>query len=172
MSEVARIAILGAECTGKSTLSEALAGHYGAVWVPEYLREFCGTHDRVPHEDDQYGIARTQLDRENDAALRASRFLFCDTTPLMTAVYSRAYWGRVDAQLAALAAAHDYALTLVAAPDGPWVADGILRDSDAVRQGVHRLLVEALDAHRIPFVQLTGSLAQRLRQAEAVLGMP
>jgi nicotinamide riboside kinase len=90
----------------------------------------------------------------------------------MTAVYSRAYWGRVDAQLAALAAAHDYALTLVTAPDGPWVADGILRDSDAVRQGVHRLLVEALDAHRIPFVQLTGSLAQRLRQAEAVLGMP
>jgi NadR type nicotinamide-nucleotide adenylyltransferase len=173
MSGAARIAILGAECTGKSTLSAALAGHYGTVWVPEYLREFCGAHGRVPHEEDQYGIALAQLERENEAAPRASRFLFCDTTPLMTAVYSRAYWGRVvDERLAALAAAHDYAFTLVAAPDGPWVADGILRDSDAVRQNVHRLLVEALEEHRIPFVQLTGSLEQRLRQAEALLGQP
>ena len=37
------------------------------------------------------------------------------TTPLMTAVYSRVYWGRVPDDLLALEAAHDYAFTLVAA---------------------------------------------------------
>ncbi|MEG2902189.1 MAG: AAA family ATPase, partial [Massilia sp.] len=37
---VARIAVLGAESSGKSTLSEALARRYDTVWVPEYLREF------------------------------------------------------------------------------------------------------------------------------------
>jgi NadR type nicotinamide-nucleotide adenylyltransferase len=172
MSSVARIAILGAESSGKSTLAEALARHYGTVWVPEYLREFVDTHGRVPHEEDQYGIARTQLERERMAAAEASRFLFCDTTPLMTAVYSRIYWKRVDDQLAALAAAHDYAFTLVAAPDSPWVPDGLQRDSDEVRQAVHRLLVAALDQAGIPFVQVTGNLAQRLGQAEGLLGKP
>jgi NadR type nicotinamide-nucleotide adenylyltransferase len=170
VSAVSRVAILGAESSGKSTLAEALANRYRTLWVPEYLREFVDTHARVPREDDQYGIARTQAAREDAAAARAQRFLFCDTTPLMTAVYSRVYWQRVDEQLAALAAIHDYALTLVAAPDGPWVADGLQRESAAVRQTVHRLLLAMLDERSIPFILVEGSLPQRLRQVEALLG--
>jgi NadR type nicotinamide-nucleotide adenylyltransferase len=170
MGAIVRVAILGAESTGKSTLAEALAQHYGTVWVPEYLREFVDTRGRVPFEEDQYGIACTQLERENQAAARASRFLFCDTTPLMTAIYSRVYWNRVDEQLAALAGAHDYALTLVAAPDNPWVPDGLMRDSDEVRQMEHRMVVETLIDRRIAFVQVSGDLPQRLRQVVELLG--
>jgi NadR type nicotinamide-nucleotide adenylyltransferase len=171
---VARVAILGAESTGKSTLTAALAAHYGALWVPEYLREFVETEGRVPREDDQPGIARTQLAREDALAAKAQeegrRLLFCDTTPLMTAVYSRIYWGRVQApELLALEAAHDYALTFVAAPDLPWVADGLQRDSDAVRQRVHACLLEVLAGRGIAWTLLTGDLAQRLRQADAAL---
>lgn len=171
-ASVARVAILGAESSGKSTLAEALAQHYGTVWVPEYLREFVDTHGRVPFEEDQFGIARTQLERENAAAPAASRFLFCDTTPMMTAIYSRVYWNRVDEQLAALDTSHDYAFTLVAAPDNPWVPDGLMRDSDEVRQMEHRMVVETLVERDIPFVLVTGSLPQRLIQAEALLGKP
>jgi nicotinamide riboside kinase len=109
-----RVAILGAESTGKSTLAPALAARYGTLWVPEYLREFVDTHGRVPHEDDQPGIARTQLEREQALLPQARRFLFCDTAPLMTAVYSRIYWGRVPQELLEMEAGHDYALTLVA----------------------------------------------------------
>jgi NadR type nicotinamide-nucleotide adenylyltransferase len=170
MSSVQRIAILGAESSGKSTLAEALAQHYGTVWVPEYLREFVDTHGRVPFEEDQFGIARTQRERENAAAANASRFLFCDTTPLMTAIYSRVYWNRVDAELAELDTVHDYAFTLVAAPDNPWVPDGLMRDSDEVRQMEHRMVVETLDERRIPFVLVSGSLPQRLRQVVELLG--
>jgi NadR type nicotinamide-nucleotide adenylyltransferase len=169
MKQLKRVAILGAESSGKSTLAAALAARYGTAWVPEYLREFVETEGRVPFESDQFPIARTQLEREDAAAGRASRFLFCDTTPLMTALYSRVYWGRVDQQLAALDAAHDYALTLVAAPDSPWVPDGLMRESDAVRQAVHALLLQTLAARAIPFVLVSGSLAQRLQQVERVL---
>ena len=42
------ICLLGAECTGKTTLTQALAAHYGALWVPEYLRVFCDQHGRTP----------------------------------------------------------------------------------------------------------------------------
>ncbi|MGZ5200209.1 MAG: AAA family ATPase [Telluria sp.] len=170
MSTVMRVAIMGAESTGKSTLAEALAMYYDTVWVPEYLREFVETHGRVPHEADQYGIALAQRAREDAAADAARRFLFCDTTPLMTAVYSEHYWGRVDAQLATLATQHDYAFTLVSAPDLPWEPDGLQRDSDEVRHAVHRLLVAALEQRGIPFILVRGGLAARLRQAEYVLG--
>lgn len=170
MSRTMRVAILGAESTGKSTLAEALATHYGTLWVPEYLREFVDTKGRVPHEEDQYGIALEQRAREDAAAGAAARFLFCDTTPLMTAVYSEQYWGRVDAQLAVLAVTHDYAFTLVCAPDLPWEADGLMRDSDEVRQAEHRKLIYALEQRRISFTLIRGDRDERLRQAEHVLG--
>jgi nicotinamide riboside kinase len=88
----------------------------------------------------------------------------------MTAVYSRVYWNRVDRELEALARAHDYALTLVAAPDCPWEPDGLQRDSDEVRQRVHRVLVESLEERAIPFVLVEGSLAQRMGQVRNLLG--
>ncbi|MDN4054512.1 ATP-binding protein [Massilia sp. YIM B02763] len=166
---IERIAILGAESTGKSTLAEALAAHYGTVWVPEYLREFVDVNERVPREDDQVGIARTQLEREAALLPRANRFLFCDTAPLMTAVYSRIYWGRVPDALLALEAAHDYALTLVADIDLPWVPDGLQRESEEVRRRVHAQLLAVLDARAIPYTLLRGDLAQRMRQVAAFL---
>jgi nicotinamide riboside kinase len=71
-----------------------------------------------------------------------------------------------------LEAAHDYAHTLVAAPDLPWVPDGLQRESEAVRQRVHAQLVAVLDERRIPFTLLTGELDARLRQVAAVIGAP
>jgi NadR type nicotinamide-nucleotide adenylyltransferase len=169
MSQVERIAILGAESSGKSTLAAALAERYGTLWVPEYLREFVDTHGRVPRETDQIDIARTQMERENAAALAAHGYLFCDTTPMMTALYSRWYWNRVDAQLARLEQRHDYAHTFVTAPDAPWEADGLQRESDEVRQTIHAQVLEMLAQRGIDYVLLRGALEERLRQVELVL---
>lgn len=166
---VKRVAILGAESSGKSTLAEALARRYGTVWVPEYLREFVDTRGRVPFESDQYPIARTQREREEAAAGRANRYLFCDTTPLMTALYSRQYWGRVDPQLARLDGVHDYAWTFVTAPDSPWEPDGLQRESEEVRRKVHAMLVATLAERGISYVLLEGELMQRLERVEGLL---
>ncbi|MDM5178728.1 AAA family ATPase [Massilia sp. CCM 8695] len=169
MTPVLRVAILGAESSGKSTLAAALATHFGTVWVPEYLREFVDATGRVPQESDQFPIALTQMAREDAAARQASRFLFCDTTPLMTAIYSRWYWNRVDAQLSVLEQRHDYAITLVTAPDGPWEADGLQRESEAVRQTIHEQVVQMLDERGIGYSLVTGSLDERMVQAIRLL---
>ena len=162
---VLRIAILGAESTGKSTLAEALAAHYRTAWVPEYLREFVETQQRTPGADEQLLIATTQRQREAASEAHAHCLLFCDTTPLMTAVYSEHYFGQADAGLAALAAQHDYAATLVTAPTMPWVADGLQRESDAVRQQVHARLIRKLEHGGIAYQLVDGSPHQRVRQA-------
>ncbi len=170
-SRTKRVAILGAESSGKSTLAAALADHYRTVWVPEYLREFVDTRQRVPRSDEQFFIARTQVERETHAFALARRFLFCDTTPMMTAIYSRIYFDGVDQELAALvkSSTSSYDVTLVTAPDCPWVADGLQRESAATRDYVHAQLLRTLEQAAIPFLLVEGSLAQRLEQTRGYL---
>ena len=169
---VRKVAILGTASSGKSTLAGALAGRYQTLWVPEYLREFVDTAGRVPVAGDQFHIAATQRAREDAAAQQASRYLFCDTTPLMTAVYSRHYFGGIDAQLERLASSHlqDYDITLVTAPDIPWVADGLQRESEAVSVTINRMLLDELALRGIPYLSISGDPAQRLYQVEQRLG--
>jgi nicotinamide riboside kinase len=162
-----RVAIVGAASSGKSTLAEGLARRHHTLWVPEYLREFVDTEGRVPVAGDQFHIAATQRAREDAAAPNAGRYLFCDTTPLMTAIYSRLYFGGIDAQLAPLADAHarDYARTLVTAPDIPWVADA-QRESAEVCAIIHRMLLDELAARGIPYLLVSGDPEQRLALVE------
>lgn len=167
-----RVAILGSASSGKTTLAALLAQRYGTVWVPEYLREFVDARQRVPVEADQIHIARTQLAREEAAVAQARRYLFCDTTPLMTAVYSRHYFHGVDAQLAALAAAHAYDITLVCTPDIPWVPDGLQRESEDVSGIINGILSEELAARAIRYTLVSGSTEQRLTKVEQLLGQP
>ena len=164
-----RIAILGAESSGKSTLAEALARHYQTNWVEEYLREFVETFGRVPLEHEQILIARTQVERESIALKQSQRYLFCDTTPIMTEIYSRYCFGRPDPEVRAIAQSHRYDMTLVSAPDTPWVADGLQRVSDQVRQDIHQEVLLTLHHMHIPFTLITGPLTQRLEQVAALL---
>ncbi|MGV3743012.1 MAG: AAA family ATPase [Burkholderiaceae bacterium] len=168
-SSIARVAILGAESTGKSTLATELAAHYGTVWVPEYLREFVDTHGRTPQEHEQFFIASTQVSHEDKAIERADRFLFCDTTPLITALYSRFYFGRIDEPLQALVAARTYDFTIVTQPSGPWEPDGLMRESPEVRQTIHEQLLAALDAKGSAYLMVDGSVEERVRQVKAYL---
>ena len=166
---VNRIAILGAESSGKSELAQALAAHFETLWVPEYLREFVEVGGRVPVSEDQLLIAKTQLARENLAAANAHSWLFCDTTPLMTALYSRHYFDEIDPELVELELAHNYQFTIVTAPDFPWEPDGLLRESPQVRQKVHEDLLALLDERQIPFMLVEGSLEARLQQVQFAL---
>ena len=166
---VSRVAILGAESSGKSILAEALAKRFDTVWVPEYLREFVDVHQRVPREEEQILIARTQVQSEQEQFQHAKTWLFCDTSPLMTAIYSRHYFKHADAELEQLEQSHAYDFTIVTAPDFPWSGDGLQRDSAAVRQRIHEELLRILDERETPFLLVEGSLAERVEQVQLTL---
>jgi len=168
---VQKIAILGAESSGKSALAEALASHYQTLWVPEYLREFVELRSRVPEAREQLLIARTQVEREEQALVNARAWLFCDTTPLMTEIYSHYYFDEAESDLINLSSSHaqEYAFTLVTAPDFPWAPDGLQRESPAVRQIIHEQLLEVLEEREIPHMLIEGSLKDRVRQVEFAL---
>ncbi len=160
------VALLGAECTGKSTLAEALAAHLGAGLVSEYLREWCATHGRTPQRHEQAAIAAEQATRI-EAAAQAHARVICDTTPLITALCSEHYFEDRSLTADALAFQRRCDLTLLCAPDLPWQADGFLRDGPAVRERFDARVRAALTAGSIGWVDIHGSDGERLAAAVA-----
>ncbi len=169
MREPIIIAILGAECTGKSTLAAALAGALvdagiDATLVPEYLREFCAAQARTPRADEQRAIARGQSARICGAAQRHT-VVVADTTSLMTAIYSELCFGDPGLYADALLSQRACRLHLLTGLDVPWVADGIQRDEPATRERVDTHLRAVLLAQALPFSVLVGDTATRLETA-------
>lgn len=159
-----KIALLGAECTGKTTLAQFLAAALQArgqstYCASEALREWCDQHDRTPQAFEQIAIAHAQAQRVLQAP--ACDVLLADTTPLMTAIYSDIVFG--DPSLYPFALAHHafYDLTLLTGLDLPWVADGIQRDGTAMQRRVDARLREVLQAHGLRYSVVYGQGAQR-----------
>jgi NadR type nicotinamide-nucleotide adenylyltransferase len=166
------VTLLGAECTGKSTLAEALAAQFNAGLVREYLREWCDTHGRTPLQHEQAHIAATQTARI-EAAARRHDLVFCDTTPLITAMCSEHYFNDHSLTASAIAFQRRCDLTLLCAPDVPWEADGIQRDGPAVRAAFDARLRAVLTQQRVDWVDIQGDAGARLVQAlQAVHGAP
>ena len=168
-----RVAVIGAECTGKTTLCQALAQDAAGIWVPELLREFVQTSGRVPSPAEQPLLIEEQVRREHKALAEAARKgatrVLIDSTPLVTALYSAMYYE--DRTLLALASSHQrrYDVTLVTATDLTWEADGIQRDGPAARDRFHALLTHWLVAENIPHALIEGSGAARLAAARAAI---
>lgn len=156
-----RVAIVGAESTGKSTLAEALAPRLGqltgwrSTWVPEYLREWCERAGRTPAVHEQAAIADEQA-RRIEAAAAAHDIVVCDTTPLMTAVYHRHVFGDGSLDASALAWQRRCTVTLLTALDLPWQADGLQRDGAHVREPVDAAVRALLVGAGLPFVVVGG----------------
>jgi len=165
---VRRVAIVGAESTGKTTLAQALAAHFGTVWVPEFARDYLLARGGVCVEADMGVIAQGQADAEDRLAQAANRVLMCDTNVLTTQLWYEHYFGAPPAALRQLAAERMAHLYLLCDHDVPWVADG-LRDSPTERGWFHRRFREELEALGRPYVTLSGPFAGRLGPAMAAV---
>ncbi len=175
MAEALCIAILGAESTGKTTLAAALAQRLAAdtgtrvAWVPEVLRQWCERSGRTPQAHEQASILRAQHE-QIDAAAQAHDIVVCDTTALMTAVYSRLVFGdRTLDERAALLHRRSVSMTLLTAIDLPWVDDGLQREGPHVQEPVDAALRELLLLHGIGYAVVGGQGELRLAQALAAV---
>lgn len=167
-----RVCVLGAESTGTTTLCEALAQHFGSVWVPEYGREYCETHTKIGdaasqwHSGEFVDIAHEQCRRENAAARLCRRVLFCDTNAWATRLWHRRYLGHDCREIADIAAGRRYDLYLLTGDEIPFKQDG-LRDGEHIRHTMHRWFEDELKSQNVPWCLLRGSRQARLNAAVA-----
>lgn len=165
---LARVVVMGPESTGKTTLARDLAQTFSTVWTSEYLRLYLDAKGGVCEPDDLPLVVAGHQAAEHAAARRASRVLFCDTDPLMTAVYSRFYYGHLPAWLDEAAAQRRADHYLLLDCDVPWVADPY-RDAPHARDEILALCREELERRQLEFTLVHGAWAARLDTARDVV---
>ncbi|MCE3272206.1 MAG: hypothetical protein K0S57_2603 [Ramlibacter sp.] len=167
------VALLGAESTGKSQLSNELAAHLQslglrAVAIPETLRSWCQSAGRAPHPHEQLAIAR-EHERLVDAAAADADVVIADTTALMVAIYAGMLFEDGDLYRFAIERQRRYHATLVTGLDLPWVPDGLQRDATQPREEVDTLVRSLLQRAGIGYQVVYGQGSQRLQGAIAAL---
>lgn len=165
---VKRVVVVGGESTGKTTLVEALAGHYGTTHAAEFARHYLTPRNGEYTLEEAVTLAENQLAWEDAAAAEADRVLFCDTDALTTKLWSEYHFGDAHPRVAELAEGRAYDLYLHALPDIAWESDG-LRFSPDSRAWFERRLKEELAQLDRPVVDLTGPLGKRLQAAIAAV---
>jgi nicotinamide riboside kinase len=166
-TRVIRVALLGAESTGKTSLSQyiteaLLAQGQMATYVPEVLRDWCQKYGRTPAFHEQRDIAKQQAERIFSIQ---EGWVIADTTPLMTAVYSDYVFKDPSLYDEALGLQAQFDLTLVMGLDVAWVPDGLQRDGEHVRQPVDSLIRQAMAKKQLPFKVIYGQDQARLNAA-------
>ncbi len=159
-----RIAITGPESTGKSILTNLLAEHFHTAWVPEYAREYIDNLGRPYEEHDILEIARGQLDRENLAALKADKLLFCDTELIVTKIWSDVKYQRCHPWILDQIHENPYPLYLLCDIDIPWEADP-QREHPHLRKYLWDLYVNELTSRNLNFTVIKGLGPIRLANA-------
>lgn len=160
-----RIALLGAESTGKTTLARAMARHlrdrgHRVEVVDEVLREWCDREGRTPRPEEQLPIAQEQERRVDDASARAD-IVIADTTALITAIYSAMLFDDGALYQFALARQRTYHLNLLAGLDIAWVADGLQRDAAHAREPFDALVRRGLEQAGVEWRVVYGQGEQR-----------
>ncbi len=128
-----KVAIVGPESSGKTTLSRYLAGQLRercrVALVEEYAREYYRERPYLPTADDVLAIAQGQCAAEQAAG--DVDIVVCDSTVLTCLVWSEVGFGEVAPELERLWQPDDYALTLLARPDIPWAPDPLRSHPDS-----------------------------------------
>jgi NadR type nicotinamide-nucleotide adenylyltransferase len=169
-----RIAIIGPESTGKSTLTRQLADCYGVPWVPEYARGYLAGLARPYQEPDLLSIARGQLEEEDRQALAAREILFCDTDLYVIKVWSEHSYGRCDPWILRQIASRKYDLYLLTYIDLPWTEDPQREHPEPrMREYFYRQYLDIVLHAGTPWALVRGAGETRLRSAlEAVAACP
>ena len=166
MSRPKRILILGPESTGKSTLAEKLAMHFPEPWVPEVAREYLEKLDRPYAYEDLLQIGKQQMRTEDELAMQANNYLFCDTDLRVIQVWSQHRYGKVDPWVLEELARRTYDLILLCAPDLPWQADPLREHPELeMRQQFFEVYQQLSQASGIPWILISGDTDKRLSTA-------
>lgn len=169
---VQRVVFLGAESTGKSTLTSALAQRYATAHVPEIGRAVWEEKRGQLTPSDYVDIAARHREAEDATLLAANRFLFVDTNAVTTLLLGFCY-RQLDVAPPELRAWADacrerYAYTFVCDDDIVFEQDG-WRDDAAWRERVQGMVLYDLMMRDIAYRVVRGTLIERIETVSRVL---
>jgi NadR type nicotinamide-nucleotide adenylyltransferase len=161
---IRRIALIGPESSGKTTLCMQFAEYYKTVWVPEYARTFMENLNRAYTYEDVIHCAREQMKAEDDLAKTANRFLFCDTELINYKVWFEDVFKKIPEWLEEEITKRKYDLYLLTSPDLPWVHEAV-RENPHRREYLFDLYKKELEKRNFVYSVISGNGESRIALA-------
>jgi NadR type nicotinamide-nucleotide adenylyltransferase len=160
-----KIAVVGAESTGKTWLCEALAKHYQTVWVPEYAREYFNDSDIYNYTlKDLIAIAKKQIELEELLIKKASRFLFCDTTLVTLKIWAELEFESTPDFIEEHLKKIEYDYYFITDNQIAWEEDA-LRQNKHSRELLFEMNLMEVQKSGIPYTIISGKDEERLKYA-------
>lgn len=176
-----RIALVGPESSGKSTLTARLAAHFKTGFAPEYARGYLETVPAhwIGSDDvngfDEAALGAILLGQKASVAAVARQsetgIVFSDTEAIVTACWSQILLGNVPEIVEQFICQQRYDLYLVQTASEFWVNDSSQRiqaDYEA-RKAFEEACLARLEQHHFPYKVLRGTWEERERQAIAAV---
>lgn len=170
-----KIAVIGPESTGKSTLCENLAQHYNTVWCPEFAREYLLKHGTNYSYDDLLTIAKGQIDLEKKFEILAKKenpvspgnqLLFIDTDMYVMKVWCEFVFNKCHPFILEQIATRKYDLYLLCNVDLPWVKDDLREYPDLeTRKKIYKIYKDIMINQSTPWLDISGNYEERLQKA-------
>ena len=171
-----KIAIIGPESTGKSTLCEQLAEHYHTLWCPEYAREYLTKHGMMYTYNDLLTIAQGQVVLEDEYIqlaignwqLASNRIypLFIDTDMHVMKVWCEFVFGKCHQFILDQIVERKYDLYFLCNVDLPWTADELREYPDLeTRQELYEIYKRIMTNQPVPWVEISGGSEERFETA-------
>jgi len=160
-----KVAILGTESTGKTTLTEQLARHFSCSFVLEAGRELIPDSTDFGF-DDLLLVASEHAKKINNAIFGDSSLVIIDTDIHVTKSYAKFIFDRELPVNDHIYNTNKADLYLYLNNDAPYYQDGT-RLNKMQRDLLDRCHREVLADHQIKFVEISGSWQTRFEQAVA-----
>ena len=160
--QIKKIAIVGPESTGKSTISQQLAKHYGVPWVPVFARYYCAALTADCTLQDEINMFHGQVALEESfLATAETDFIICDTTFLTVKIWSDEMLGETPQLVLDAIAKRQYDFYVLLDIDLPWQEDP-LRDFPHMRERFMEIWHQELKALNANYV-VVGGIKDRLQ---------
>ncbi|WP_304062336.1 ATP-binding protein [Pedobacter glucosidilyticus] len=160
--KIIKIAIVGPESTGKSTVSKGLAQHYKTLWVPEYARYYCAALTAPCTLQDELNMFYGQIALEEAMEVAChTGLLICDTTFLTVKIWSDYQLGETPQPVLDALQSHKYDFYILLKNDIPWEPDP-LRDFEGLSDYFMDVWRKELKALHANYVEV-GGLNNRLQ---------
>jgi len=173
-TKLQKIVVLGPESTGKSTLSEALAKHYGIVDCKEYARQYLHDNGTKYNFEDLLTIAKGQLTIEQQAIQKAEQLfieklknkIIIDTNMYVMKVWCEYVFNDCHTFILDQINKRNYDLYLLADIDLPWSADEMREYPDEKpRQELFAIYKDILINQNTPWGIVSGAGDERTQNA-------
>ncbi len=162
--DIIKVAIVGPESTGKTTLGNDLALHYQTQCVPEYAREHLEKVGGHYEEADLLAIAKKQLALEGEYHKSCKNILICDTNLLVIKVWAEHKYNSCHPFILNELKDYHYNLSILCDIDIPWEPDP-LREHPNSRKYFFDLYKKELTTLGINHIVVSGNQKERLHSA-------